>query len=266
MQGKRWAMGIVGFSFTAMIACIDSAMDGYTREETAILFCNDWLRAVEVLACVAFVLVGCRCASKNATVESAKVDSRLPCSIGEKELRTPVELARQETPCEAELNELFEEFDNALSAELQDQFRNMMGALEVEQRRELEVAMVDSRDVHQAAVSAFSAALATDEEPTPNSMVEEAVSIDRALDRLEEEVRRRSGGRRLGWWSKGSPTARLLMVSFLVIALGGVCADRLEKEHICSSTVMEAGIIFVFMPLGFLLFPRLGLRRSVSTR
>jgi len=155
---------------------------------------------------------------------------------------------------------LFDDFDKTLSAELEEQFSAVMSDLEAEQMQTLSEATVDRQDLMHEAVNAFGAELVREEkpdEPRRSAPAQGDAAIDEALERLEREVQRRviRGSSR---WSRRRVTPSPLLVASLGGALGlcGAYADRLQAAEIYSSSFFEAGIVFVFMPLGYVLFPR----------
>lgn len=157
---------------------------------------------------------------------------------------------------------------SALSEELQDQLSAVMNALEAtqpqhQQLQHLGEVAADTQYLTQEAVNAFDAELVSENTLVGARLMAPArgdVGVEEALDRLEEEVQRRSGWR-VGRWSRRRDTLSFMAVVFLAGAFVWCCtyAEHLESADICSSSTLEVAIVFLFMPAGYVLFSCLGL-------
>lgn len=269
----RSATGMAVFAVTALFACIDSSMDVFTLEEAARIFCESGLVIAQIATCLALVLAGCAIASSRrrgrveyaAAVGPTRIDEVEQTidsadSVGSVDMSkvSPQDVCSAPACADADdIAELFDDFDSAVSAELQAQFSMVTSAMEVEQMQRLADATFGARDLMQEAVNAFDASFREDKAD---------VSIEEALNRLEQEVQRRSSGRVAQTCRRH--TFSPLIVAFVAAALGlcGACVDYIQAAEICTSTLMEAGVVCVFMPLGYVISSRLKLASSFSAQ
>jgi hypothetical protein len=289
----RSATAFAVFSATALFACIDSSMDVFTLGEAAQIFYQSRIIIAQVAACLAVLFTayvvasgrrhergvytpaaGDTCAEEvwNSSLVSTEDIGEPATSTGSVDPSvllkdSPHGTRSVHAPADADLLELFDDFDSAISAELQHQLSTVMGSLGTEHMQRLNEATFDGRDLLQDAVNAFDVSYRDDKQNNlrQTSPAPSGVSIEEALNRLEQEVQRRSG--RICQAPRTSIFSPL-MVAFIVGVLGlcGACADHLQASEICSSTLMEAGIVSVFMPMGYVVCSRIRSASSLPTR